>query len=273
MKHDITGNEVKWAKKIWISYWVIIFTHFFAQLYSFLFLPYPASAGEFYTLILIVPTLAMGAVTAASYLCSRFWKHSLFYTLFSAGSVIAVTIIKLNADIRIISALFLLPILASVLFNRLALTLFSAALQFAGFFCLYVWDSNFRSYLTHFDVVAIPCFIAVGTLMAHFIMIRGQEMRDELRDAVNETQDLLAKNRLMDQQARTDALTGLGNHRSFHDRFDRTWSDGEPFCLALIDIDNFKAVNDTYGHQVGDLVLARSAGILKEKLRPADFAG
>jgi diguanylate cyclase (GGDEF)-like protein len=60
--------------------------------------------------------------------------------------------------------------------------------------------------------------------------------------------------------ALTDPLSGLGNHRSFQERLKhellRAEADGEPFTLCMIDVDDFKRINDLYGHPVGDRVLA-----------------
>ena len=74
--------------------------------------------------------------------------------------------------------------------------------------------------------------------------------------------------------ASKDPLTGLYNRRCFYDRINyemekmkRTKS---PLSLALIDIDNFKAINDTYGHLEGDRVLVKLAGIFKTQARSAD---
>ncbi len=73
-----------------------------------------------------------------------------------------------------------------------------------------------------------------------------------------------------------DALTGLFNYRSFQDIFDREF---ERFCrhgrnmsLMMIDLDNFKRINDTFGHQAGDHALREVARILRTNLRKTDYA-
>src|SRR5205085_6090500 len=59
--------------------------------------------------------------------------------------------------------------------------------------------------------------------------------------------------------ALTDPLTGLGNHRHFHERLQRELAsaeeEGTTLSLCLVDIDDFKHINDSYGHPVGDRVL------------------
>jgi diguanylate cyclase (GGDEF)-like protein len=68
--------------------------------------------------------------------------------------------------------------------------------------------------------------------------------------------------------ALTDPLTGLGNHRHFHERLqkdlDKAQSEGFPLTLVLLDIDNFKQVNDRFGHPTGDKVLAQVAARLRQ---------
>ncbi len=68
--------------------------------------------------------------------------------------------------------------------------------------------------------------------------------------------------------ALTDPLTGLGNHRHFHDRLERELIDAErnerPFSLCLVDVDDFKRVNDLFGHPAGDSVLSQLATTLRQ---------
>jgi diguanylate cyclase (GGDEF)-like protein len=74
-----------------------------------------------------------------------------------------------------------------------------------------------------------------------------------------------------------DGLTGLLNHRAFRARLDRLTgraaATGQPLSLVTIDLDHFKAVNDTHGHPVGDRVLAEAAARLGAEARGADAVG
>ena len=86
----------------------------------------------------------------------------------------------------------------------------------------------------------------------------------------------------IEAQATRDGLTGLANHRAFYDRLGQELARGRrygaPVSLLMLDIDDFKDVNDTWGHPAGDEVLRLLAGVLVDQLRrdvdfPARYGG
>ncbi|MFZ2309242.1 MAG: diguanylate cyclase [Rhodoferax sp.] len=74
-----------------------------------------------------------------------------------------------------------------------------------------------------------------------------------------------------------DSLTGLLNHTTSKQRVDAAvtaaFAEDTPLCVAMIDIDHFKKVNDTYGHPMGDQVIRSMAWLLKQRLRKTDAVG
>ncbi len=82
---------------------------------------------------------------------------------------------------------------------------------------------------------------------------------------------------MMKKYALEDALTGLSNRRAFINRavieLKRGIRENMPVAVALMDLDHFKSVNDTYGHDVGDLVLKHFSKILKTSFRAGDVVG
>lgn len=76
------------------------------------------------------------------------------------------------------------------------------------------------------------------------------------------------------QQAQCDALTGVANRHAFNDtllrELNRSQRTQEPLSLMVLDIDHFKRVNDTFGHQVGDEVLCRVASVIEQTIRVTD---
>jgi two-component system, cell cycle response regulator len=85
---------------------------------------------------------------------------------------------------------------------------------------------------------------------------------------------LHAANRRLEEQATTDALTGLANRRHFLDRADREFQrflrQGGSLTMAMIDVDHFKAINDTCGHAAGDRALVELARLLRVEVRATD---
>jgi len=84
---------------------------------------------------------------------------------------------------------------------------------------------------------------------------------------------LTAQADAMSLAAHTDPLTGLGNRRMLEGISNLLKAPSEtPFCVALIDVDHFKRVNDNFSHMVGDQVLRQIADIVRENCRPTDVA-
>jgi diguanylate cyclase (GGDEF)-like protein len=73
-------------------------------------------------------------------------------------------------------------------------------------------------------------------------------------------------------QARTDPLTGLLNRRSLEHRVRDLRREGTPYSLAYGDLDHFKILNDTYGHEAGDRALRLFSRVLRDSIRPNDIA-
>jgi diguanylate cyclase (GGDEF)-like protein len=88
--------------------------------------------------------------------------------------------------------------------------------------------------------------------------------------------ELVATNRRLEELAVTDGLTGLHNHRYFQDELSKAFEQSvryqRPLSLALIDIDFFKKVNDSYGHAIGDDVLKAVAESFSHSIRNTDLA-
>ena len=102
----------------------------------------------------------------------------------------------------------------------------------------------------------------------------GPEVQLRLEASTVGVQDLLQR---MYQSATLDPLTGLFNRRTFEERLEEEFSvitrHKMESCLALVDVDFFKKVNDQYGHQAGDIVLQVLAAKLKEGVRTGDLVG
>lgn len=91
-------------------------------------------------------------------------------------------------------------------------------------------------------------------------------------------QDMLRDlNQALRDASQRDVLTGLANRRLLMERLReeemRSQRSGRPFVLVLLDVDHFKQVNDTWGHEVGDRALSAIAGVLHASVRGGDLCG
>jgi diguanylate cyclase (GGDEF)-like protein len=88
---------------------------------------------------------------------------------------------------------------------------------------------------------------------------------------------LEALNRQLASVALTDALTGLPNRRHLLERMRQDWAlalrQQRNFCVVFVDLDHFKLVNDERGHEAGDIVLERTARVLRRTVRTEDTVG
>jgi len=79
----------------------------------------------------------------------------------------------------------------------------------------------------------------------------------------------------LEHRAATDPLTGIANHRTFHDRLrsevERARRHGRDLSVVLLDLDHFKAINDTHGHQIGDRILRQVAQRLADEARDGEL--
>ena len=79
----------------------------------------------------------------------------------------------------------------------------------------------------------------------------------------------------LEYQTQIDSLTGLFNRRAFEkkigEEFERSKRYGNPLSIVILDIDNFKKINDTYGHHGGDAALVKISEVLRERSRRSDF--
>ena len=105
---------------------------------------------------------------------------------------------------------------------------------------------------------------------------QAQSLRGAVEKAQQETAQLRRENRLLQCEARQDALTGLGNRRAFDvalaDRVAEARAIGTALAVVAFDLDHFKSINDRYRHAAGDSVLRETARVLRAQCRASDLA-
>jgi diguanylate cyclase (GGDEF)-like protein len=115
----------------------------------------------------------------------------------------------------------------------------------------------------------------IGHLTRVFNMM-ADRLRRSRAEVQATNQALQAQNQLLETLATRDGLTGLCNRKKLDDilaeQFARFRRNHQPFAVLMLDLDNFKSINDTYGHVVGDQVLVDVAVILRQSIRTIDHA-
>ncbi|MEE9278015.1 MAG: GGDEF domain-containing protein, partial [Dehalococcoidia bacterium] len=124
--------------------------------------------------------------------------------------------------------------------------------------------------------VLLPALLALAFVSVHAVSERRRRSSYEW-DLIRTNLSLRETAAAMERQARSDALTGLDNRRSWYEKLEREWQRseryGRPPAVIMLDLDNFKEINDDYGHAVGDELLVVVAETLRRNLRASDVIG
>ena len=144
-----------------------------------------------------------------------------------------------------------------------------------------VWE------LYRWQIVAAGGLIALEGLLITALVLSLRSRRRAMADLASErnsledrvlqrTLELLQANRKLEELATTDPLTGIANRRKMTEQIaqelERARRFHHPLSLLMIDIDHFKRINDTYGHDVGDQAIVQTATMLTSQLRAVDMA-
>ena len=141
-----------------------------------------------------------------------------------------------------------------------------------------------RTLISALFVLTVLTFIFITVLIVKPLTIYAKCIKDDklfeiigayefkyLAVTYNDIYELNAANEAMLQrQAETDPLTGLINRRALDRQLAVLKNSKKPVALLLVDVDNFKTVNDVHGHAVGDQVLKKVAGLLSQSFRSTD---
>lgn len=121
------------------------------------------------------------------------------------------------------------------------------------------------------DIMQDTRVIQASALRSHEELVESRKQVENAEAKITQLEKELSE---VSEMVHHDQLTGAMNRRGLDASFDREVKRLErtdsPLCVALLDIDNFKRLNDTMGHQVGDQALVHLCTVIKEALRPGD---
>lgn len=195
------------------------------------------------------------------------WSAALGYPLWIAFALLICNLVSVMLyhgprSTALAAATFLLPGLAWLLATGTALQPQTSTLT------------------TLLSAVGLTGFLLMVSHMNFRRTAKLRDTREALRRSEQALQQQLAEIHVLQarlsEQANRDPLTGLYNRRYLDSTLDRELArcqrEGQPLSLMLIDLDHFKKINDTYGHQAGDEVLRQLADMLGAQARMADVA-
>jgi len=245
---------------------------------------------EFYLLLgiratLIVACLVLAVVLRSSdALLTRPWLLSVAPVLIATGSLFLVVLRPHTLSTQLIAVVVV--VMAFYLFSPILLWgMIGTSLYLGGGFLIGAWHwgglpwDTLRSY---------GLLLIMANVVGYVVARRLARLQRQQFELLNE--ERLSKQRLMEEVGRrealekrlrimadTDELTGLANRRCFLERartaFDVARRRAHPFGLCMIDLDNFKAINDRWGHACGDRVLRDVAEICLRVFREGDAIG
>ncbi|MBW8076622.1 MAG: diguanylate cyclase [Gallionella sp.] len=121
------------------------------------------------------------------------------------------------------------------------------------------------------DIMQDTRVIQASALRSHEELVRTRKQVQESEDKIKQLEQELEQ---VSELVHEDQLTGALNRRGLDEAFEREATRADrnesPLCVALLDIDNFKRLNDTLGHQAGDQALVHLTNVIRETLRPSD---
>ncbi len=190
-------------------------------------------------------------------------------------SLFSLLIIMNGIELQVTVNIYVAPLAAAALTMRTQYVLYTSVftiVTYTAVFFLYPWYTRQPEIMLYVTSLTSLVFYAI---LAIWIMRLWRRMAATLKETLESKNELLVRNILMDKVSKMDALTDCYNHKTFHEYMDslvqHNEQNGLSVHLALLDIDNFKQVNDTFGHWVGDRILQRIAQVLRDQVTADDI--
>jgi diguanylate cyclase (GGDEF)-like protein len=191
-----------------------------------------------------------------------------------------------SAGVWGVGALAVMP--ANDLLSQALVMLFTVGMSVAAVSC---YSAYRYMTLVSMALVLLPCTVwllfqplamqvgmALSALIfASFVVSATRKLSDALEQAFRLTREMERAHSISNYAAQTDELTGLKNRRAFFEGAQQLFSDcmrgQRPLCALMLDMDLFKQINDTYGHQAGDKVLRQIGRVIAASFRASDLHG
>ncbi|WP_123042908.1 GGDEF domain-containing protein [Cohnella candidum] len=267
----------QWNRKIMHAYWLVFGGTLFAFALISLFAREPG-VGAWHSLLhgCLIPSAIIAAMLGVTEWNLRSGSDLRHYFMLSSGTVFSIVIVNTLPDIPGIEMVFLPPLFGALTFYDMRKLYYSFAMNLASFLALYFLNPVIHDRIGTAELLVTLFALINSLIIVLSLMSRVVALQQALLNSTEHKQELLVQNTLMERLSKTDALTDLYNHKTFHEYLaqllEQTNTTSFAVNLALVDIDNFKKINDTFGHWAGDQVLKRIAATMRSHLADGDFA-
>ncbi len=207
----------------------------------------------------------------------RFIERFLDYFFIGIGFVFGLVImLTFGSTVEGLFVALDLPVIVSLFYFSRTKLWFAGVLTLGGYFALYPFVDNLKDQISIYELCALIGMIIGTSVVGQVILRRGQELLESLERAARSEIHAFAATVADESASKSDHLTGLYNHITFQEYMnslaDQHNLHGMPLQLAIVDIDDFKSINDTFGHHLGDTVLQGIASLLRDRISSDDVA-
>lgn len=265
-----------WNRKIMNFYWVIVLISLLAKLVA-LFISTRYQVLDLSDILVHkmvnLLTLQLLIMGSSEFIIRRLKRES-SYLIILTGTALSTVLIFCNETVDGIKYILLLPMIISLFFDKQRKLVFALAANTVVTTAFYTFNPELLKLGDIYGLISY-IFVMLGAFVILYgLLNRGKEINRHLSKSIKSEQDLLIRTVIMDRQTKFDALTDMYNHKTFHEYLDNLIVQSDkyelPLQLAIIDIDNFKHVNDTFGHAVGDVILGRVSRVIKQAILSPD---